>query len=34
MIDLQIDYLHDLLGLLRTYNGNQSLSKVNFDKTN
>jgi hypothetical protein len=34
MVDLQTDYLHDLLGLLRTYDGNQSLSEVNFDKAN
>ncbi len=34
MIDLQTDYLHDLLVLLRTYDGNQSLSEINFNQAN
>ncbi len=29
---MQTDYLHDILLLLRTYNGNRCLSKLDFDK--
>jgi len=32
IVDLQTDYLHDILLLLRTYNGTQCLSKLDFDK--
>ncbi|CAF3661450.1 unnamed protein product [Rotaria sp. Silwood1] len=34
MLDLQTDYMRDMFDLLRTYDGNQSLSKPNFDKAN
>ncbi|CAF5044150.1 unnamed protein product, partial [Rotaria sp. Silwood1] len=34
MLDLQTDYMRDMFDLLRTYDGNQSLSKPDFDKAN